>query len=103
MTVDFDADVLGPCFETFGVAAPWRRGGAMLGTLTVIGTLRPVLDEAQGVPSLSMERTLGVRLAGLPSRPVAGDIVEVSGQGWQIAEVRDDGQGKADLVVKVAS
>lgn len=100
MAIDFDAEVLDACEEVFGIACTIAAGGPAL-PFTGIRTRRPVLVDTGGaLPVSSAEEILGVRLSMMPFAPADGHTVTMVGATWEIAEVRPDGQGKADLVLK---
>lgn len=115
MSIDWDAELLGPVMAVFGEGAPdnpasWPtfqpEGGAafQLPDAVFDAAYRLVSDLGEGVTSSTLHPVLGVRDAHFkePGRrqPQQGDIVVMaSGKRYAVADPQPDGHGHTLLIL----
>lgn len=107
MSIDWNALVLGPCEDTFGVPVTITPVKSMPGAPAYaargIWTSRTVeipMDDGTVIRSNNMD--VGIRISEFPACPIKGDGVQINGANYTIYDVQIDGQGGAKLVVKNA-
>ena len=106
MAIDFEKLVLGPCLTTFGEAVTYRPlvsspGAAPFAITGIFDAEHDLVEEFEGIDHSTQGPVLAVRLSDFPAPPEQLDQLIVRGQLYQVYDVRPDGQGKADLILKV--
>ena len=103
--IDFDGLAIGPCIDAFGQPALYRPGAgapvAFNGIFNRYATDEKITDT--GEMRQQVMPTIGLRVDDLqPGAPLPcrGEIVEVGGIIWQIAEPVLDGFGHITLKLK---
>ena len=105
MAVDWDALVLGPCLDTFGVPATYMPlRGASFSITGVFDRyhVEVTLDPAQGVPVSTLRPIIGVRDSVFATQPAQGDKVLVAGATFEVIDTQPDGHGHTILKLKIA-
>lgn len=103
--MDFASLVLGPCMDVFAdpiMLTPTKsQPQAAAYPAQGIFAQKPVRIETEnGGYLISLETTLGIRLADYPVPPKQGDSLVRSGVTWFVWSVTLDGQGGASLHIQ---
>lgn len=115
MAIDFSTLVMGPCAAVFGrdvlytpvVSAPGAMPFTVRGIFdaehqAVEPDYRGDGDQFTAMAVTSQGPVLAVRLRDMPQEPLAGDAVCIGGVTYQVWDVVPDGQGKVDLMLRLA-
>lgn len=107
--MDFDALVLGPCFDAFAEPIAYATGSGASGPSRGVfdDRFREVVQGADGELALSTGRpVLGVRVAEFApgTVPEQGDTVTIlrTGRTYTVEDVNDDSHGLSKLALSAA-
>lgn len=91
--------LLTACRDVFGLPVVYTPTGGSPVTFQAIIDVNAEIETitAAGIPISTAKTTLSVRLADLPQTPQQGDLVTISGEGYQVIDYQPDGLGGAKL------
>lgn len=94
---------LGVCVGALGEPVSYTpQGGSVVTVQGIFSNPFYEIVSPGGVPVLTRKPTLGIQLSSLPVEPKIGDAVTVRSVNYTVSDVNDDGQGGADLFLKLA-